>query len=179
MRHGEVGDAQLRALIDEELARLDGVRVTLQPEMIQQDRIEADVRATFSSSREAALARRYEAQSTRTFLRAIRELQAIEQGEANPEAPSVRQTLAPPAAAAAKVNDVVDAVEIRDPADDPPVAKPQRDHEFRVPLASDGITVEQASRELSYPHYDRPPTPHDMPLPPLPTPQPVVPRRFR
>ncbi len=52
-------------MIDEEMARLKDVRINLDPRAIEQDRAEAVDRALFDNSKEAILARKYEAATER------------------------------------------------------------------------------------------------------------------
>ncbi len=64
--------------IDGEIAGLVAHRETLDFETIEQDRAEAGTRALFDPSREAALARRYEAEARRGFFKALKDFRQIE-----------------------------------------------------------------------------------------------------
>jgi hypothetical protein len=64
--------------IDAEVAGLEAHLETLDFEMIEQDRAEAGDRALFDPSREAALARRYEAEARRGFFQALKEFRRVE-----------------------------------------------------------------------------------------------------
>ena len=156
---------RMHALIDAEIARLRSIQATLRPATLELDRAEVADRALFSASREAALARRYEAYSTRNLLRAIRDLEAMNAQTISEDDPQVAKTLAPPSATAQKVIEAVDATPVRDPADDPAPRKPERAPDFRLPLASFGVTAVEASREISYPHVDLGRTPNHRPTP--------------
>jgi hypothetical protein len=65
-------------LIDAELEMLLAHRETLDVEAIEQDRAGAAGRALFDPSKEAILARRYEAAAERGVYRALRELERVE-----------------------------------------------------------------------------------------------------
>ncbi len=65
-------------MIDEEMARLKDVRVNLDPKAIEQDRAEAVNRALFDPSKEAILARKYEAATERALFRTLKELRHVE-----------------------------------------------------------------------------------------------------
>ena len=65
--------SQLVERIDEEIARLEAHYETLDFETIELDRAEAGARALFDPSKEAALARRYEAEARRGFFRSLKE----------------------------------------------------------------------------------------------------------
>ncbi len=64
--------------IDAEVVRLRAHRETLDHEAIALDRAEAADRALFDPSKEATLARKYEAAATREFYRALREFREVE-----------------------------------------------------------------------------------------------------
>jgi len=64
--------------IDEEVARLQEHRATLDLEAIALDRAEAGDRAMFDPGKEATLARKYEAAASRALYRALRELREVE-----------------------------------------------------------------------------------------------------
>ncbi len=64
--------------IDAELAALAAQRASLDLEAIELDRIGAADIALFDPSREAALARRYEAEARRGFFKALKEFRAVE-----------------------------------------------------------------------------------------------------
>jgi hypothetical protein len=70
--------ARLLEQIDAEVAGLEAHLETLDFEMIEQDRAEAGDRALFDSSREAALARRYESEARRGFFQALKEFRKVE-----------------------------------------------------------------------------------------------------
>jgi hypothetical protein len=70
--------AQLIERIDAEIAVLEAHRETLDFELIELDRAGAGARALFDPSREATLARRYEAEARRGFYKAYKEFQQIE-----------------------------------------------------------------------------------------------------
>jgi len=64
--------------IDREIAALEAHRATLDHDLIELDRSEAGSRALFDPSKEAILARRYEAAAQRHFFRALKELRRVE-----------------------------------------------------------------------------------------------------
>ncbi len=75
--------------IDAEVVRLRAHRETLDHEAIALDRAEAGDRALFDPSKEATLARKYEAAATREFYRALREFREVEAtGESESTEPS-------------------------------------------------------------------------------------------
>ncbi len=69
---------ELGRMIDEEMARLKEVRINLDPHAIEQDRAEAVDRALFDTSKEAILARKYEAATERALFRTLKELRQVE-----------------------------------------------------------------------------------------------------
>jgi hypothetical protein len=69
---------QLLERIKAEIDELEAHRETLDFETIELDRIEAPDRALFDPSREATLARRYEAQASRGFYKALNEFRQVE-----------------------------------------------------------------------------------------------------
>jgi hypothetical protein len=73
--------------IDEELQMLLDHRKTLDVEAIEQDRAGAAARALFDPSKEATLARRYEAAAERGVYRALRLLKEVEALAAVPVEP--------------------------------------------------------------------------------------------
>jgi hypothetical protein len=80
--------------IDAEIAALEAHYESLDHDAFEQDRIEAPARALFDPSREACLARRYEAESRRGFYRALRELRKAEaEAAARPKPPEVSPPL--------------------------------------------------------------------------------------
>jgi hypothetical protein len=74
--------------IDEEIAGLEAIRETIDLEAIGLDRAGAADVALFDPSREAALARRYEAEARRGFFKALKEFREVE-AEAAEQAVSV------------------------------------------------------------------------------------------
>jgi hypothetical protein len=64
--------------IDGEIGKLEAHAATLDTTVIDQDRAEAPDRALFDPSREASLARRYEAEARRGFFRALSEFRKVE-----------------------------------------------------------------------------------------------------
>ena len=85
---------EIVGLIDEAIAELEAHATTLDVELIAIDRAEAGGRALFDGSKEAGLARRYEADASRDFYKAIKEFRAVEaEAAARPAAPP---TPAPP-----------------------------------------------------------------------------------
>ena len=68
----------LLELVDAQIAELKAHRGMLDLDRIEQDRREAPIRATFDDSKEAALARRYEADSDRGFYKALKEFRQVE-----------------------------------------------------------------------------------------------------
>lgn len=80
---------QIIAEIDAEVDRLRAHRATLDLEAVECDRAEAEERALFDPSKEANLARKYEAAATRGLFRCLREFRAVE-AEAHPAAPAPR-----------------------------------------------------------------------------------------
>ena len=69
---------ELGRMIDEEMSRLKDVRINLDPKAIEQDRAEAVDRALFDTSKEAVLARKYEAATERALFRTLKELRQVE-----------------------------------------------------------------------------------------------------
>ena len=84
----------LAELIDAEMAKLRAHRETLDFEAIAANRAGARTRALFDPSKEATLARKYEAAAERGFYRALRDLKKI-------EAEAAKQPARPPAPAPA------------------------------------------------------------------------------
>ncbi len=70
--------ARVAEIIDAEVEALRGLMETLDVEAIVRDREEAGDRALFDPSKEAILARKYEAASERAMYRALRELREVE-----------------------------------------------------------------------------------------------------
>ena len=68
----------LLELIDAQIAELEAHRDTLDLDRIEQDRREAPARSTFDDSKQASLARRYEADSDRGFYKALKEFRQVE-----------------------------------------------------------------------------------------------------
>jgi hypothetical protein len=68
----------LLELIDARIAELEAHRDTLDLDRIERDRAEAPARSTFDDSKQASLARRYEADSDRGFYKALKEFRQIE-----------------------------------------------------------------------------------------------------
>ncbi len=64
--------------IDAEVAALRTHRETLDPEAVEEERAGAEARALFDPSKEAILARKYEAAAERGFFRTLRELREVE-----------------------------------------------------------------------------------------------------
>ena len=73
--------------IDAEVAGLEAHRETLDLELIELDRLEAGERSLFDPSREATLARRYEAEAQRGFFKALKEFRQVEAEAAARPAP--------------------------------------------------------------------------------------------
>ena len=74
----EWAQGELTRIIDVEMARLEEVRVKLDPEAIAADRAEAVDRALFDPSKEAILARKYEAATERAMYKALKEYRQVE-----------------------------------------------------------------------------------------------------
>jgi hypothetical protein len=82
----EIGDDALKArarsemvaLIDEQVAALEAEYETIDFDTIDADRADAPDRALFDPSKEASLARRYEADALRNFHKAIKEFHRVE-----------------------------------------------------------------------------------------------------
>ena len=72
------GRDRVAEMIDEELARLRSLRESFDPEAIGRDRLEAADRALFDPSKEATLARKYEAATERSLFRTLREAREAE-----------------------------------------------------------------------------------------------------
>ena len=89
--------ARLVERIDEEMAGLEAHHETFDFESIDLDRAEAGQRSLFDPSKEATLARRYEAEARRGFFRALGELRRVEAEAA--ERPESRPEPAPEPAA--------------------------------------------------------------------------------
>jgi hypothetical protein len=73
--------------IDEEITALEAHSETLDLEMIELDRRDAPKLALFDPSKEASLARRYEAEASRGFYKALKELRQVEAEAAERPAP--------------------------------------------------------------------------------------------
>ena len=71
-------NSRLFAMIDEQIAALEAHAETLDFETIDLDRAEAPGRALFDDSKPACLARRYEAEASRGFFRALKEFRKVE-----------------------------------------------------------------------------------------------------
>jgi hypothetical protein len=69
---------EIAASIDAEVARLQEVRISLDPEAIERDRLEAPDRALFDPSREMILARKYEGATDRAMYKALKEFKEVE-----------------------------------------------------------------------------------------------------
>ncbi len=76
----------LSELIAAEIEHLRGLRAAIDESVIELDRAEAGSRALFDASKDAQLARRYEAAAERGFFRALRELRQVEAAAADREA---------------------------------------------------------------------------------------------
>ena len=86
--------AALLELVDAQIAELVAHKGTLDLDRIEQDRREAPARAKFDDSKQASLARRYEADSDRGFYKALKELRQVEAQapiriEATPDLPNL------------------------------------------------------------------------------------------
>ena len=84
--------------IDAEVAALEIHRDSIDREVIERDRLNAPERALFDPSREAALARRYEAEAQRGFFRALDEYRRVEAeaaAQAESEAVATRPEVPP------------------------------------------------------------------------------------
>ena len=68
---------QLVDVIDAEVARLEALRAGLDFETLELDRSEAPARAMFETSKDAILARKYEAANERALYRALKEFREI------------------------------------------------------------------------------------------------------
>ena len=69
---------ELTRIIDVEVARLKGARASFDHEALAADRAEAVDRALFDPSKEAILARKYEAATERAMYKALKELRQVE-----------------------------------------------------------------------------------------------------
>ena len=69
---------EIAAMIDAEIARLQEVRISLDPDSIERDRLEAPDRALFDPSREMTLARKYEGATERGMYKALKEFKEVE-----------------------------------------------------------------------------------------------------
>ena len=69
---------EIAAMIDAEVARLQEVRISLDPDSIERDRLEAPDRALFDPSPELVLARKYEAATERALYKALKEFKEVE-----------------------------------------------------------------------------------------------------
>ena len=74
--------ARLAAMIDEEVEALQACFENLDHEAFELDRIEAPGRALFDPSKEATLARRYEAAAERGMFRSLRDLRQLQKQQA-------------------------------------------------------------------------------------------------
>ena len=68
---------ELKPLVEAEIARLEGVKARLDHEAIAKDRAGARARSIFDPSKEATLARKYEAAAEREFHRALKAIERI------------------------------------------------------------------------------------------------------
>ena len=84
----EAARAELAKIIDAEIARLRSDREGLDHEAIALDRAGAPARALFGVSREAVLARRYEAAASREFYRGLKQVERLNEA-AEPEQTAV------------------------------------------------------------------------------------------
>jgi hypothetical protein len=87
--HQDESRAKVVELIDQTIAELEAHASTLDVETIAVDRAEAGGRALFDGSIEASRARRYEADASRGFYKAIREFRQVEAEAAERAAASV------------------------------------------------------------------------------------------
>jgi hypothetical protein len=69
---------EIASSIDAEVARLQEVRISLDPDSIERDRLEAPDRALFDPSREMILARKYEGATDRAMYKALKEFKEVE-----------------------------------------------------------------------------------------------------
>ena len=65
--------AELIKLIDAEAAKFQEIKTKINPEIVEQDRLEAAERVMFDPGADAVLARKYEAAATRAFFRALKD----------------------------------------------------------------------------------------------------------
>ncbi len=115
--------------IDAELAALEAHRATLDLEMIELDRLEAPDRALFDSSKEATLARRYEADASRGFFKALKEFREAEAEAAErTEAAPAAETSSPLASSCAR-----NPGRPRDPFPTDPYPLPDHDRAIPAP----------------------------------------------
>jgi hypothetical protein len=86
-RSVERARSELAAMLDAQVARLGEARRAIDEQAIAKDRAGAPDRALFDPSKEATLARKYEAATERGFFRALREFRAAESALAEAPAP--------------------------------------------------------------------------------------------
>jgi hypothetical protein len=134
--------SELAAIIDGQVARLGEARRAIDEQPIAADRAGAPARALFDPSREASLARRYEAAADRGVYRALHELRRVEAEVAEAEAgrvasPEVREPAAPSGSFGAGEPGAAEGV-ARDPRPAPPAAPGPRTHQD--PMIGAGVT---------------------------------------
>ena len=134
-------------LLEEEIAKLKALRETLDLEGIELDRLEAPARAMFDGSKEAILARKYEASNDRTLFRSLREFRDLQA-----EAPEVEE---PPQDVADLVEELgsffpePSGEEVAEEVVDP--TEPEADPEVVQPAAETLIGGSEANPEGSKP----------------------------
>ena len=127
--------ARMLELIDERVEALERHAETIDLTPIELDRAEASERALFDPSKEATLARRYEAEAMRGFYKALKELRQVEAEFAARPAPAPAPPPPPPLASPREM-------------DPPPSGGRAFDlHEAAgVPAAASGLGSVRASR---------------------------------
>jgi hypothetical protein len=85
---------QLAELIDREAERLEAHRATFDLEEVARERAESVDRVLFDPSKEADLARKYEAAAERSLYKALRELRQLQKAKARNEEPAEEPQLA-------------------------------------------------------------------------------------
>jgi hypothetical protein len=133
--------AQVGSMIDAEIAALRDLRADFDADAIAAERAEAGRRALFDPSKEATLARKYEAAAERGLYRALRELHAVEApAEAVAEGQDAIEPAPPPLPLASFI-----------PPDPEPAPEPAEPIAARPPRPRRPIGPEERSRSPQSP----------------------------
>ena len=145
---------QLADLIAAELAEVRALRASIDEESLAIDRLQAPDRALFDPSKEAILARKYEAATERSFFRNLREFRAIE-ANAGPEPDPVEIDTTPdPETPPAQLASTFPARPMPIPAAPTPIPPPP-DRPRPIPQALIGAD-DTGPRSVGVPHFGGP-----------------------